>query len=319
MEDFAQYSVRVEAPEVGTYKEYTIYACGPWCQGPSLIEILNILESFDLKAMGHNSAEYIHILAEAIKLAFADRHRYYGDPDYVEVPMEALLSKGYAAERRNAIDLNRAWPEMPPPGNPGTYGDKAKYQPAVTARPRSGTTEADTSYVSVVDRWGNAFSANPSDSFSTTPVLPGLGLIITPRGSQSWLEPEHPSCLAPWKRPRITPSPAVVLKKVRLFMPFGTPGGDMQLQAMVQMFLNIVEFGLNPQQAVEEPRVRSDSFPDSFWPHAYHPGRLTLEPRIEAEVARVLVKLGHRVQWWEGSRATAGDLVASWSTQSAAS
>ena len=308
MDDFAQFRVKVEEPEVGSYRGYTLYTCGPWCQGPSLIEVLNILEGFDLGALGRNSARYIHTVVEAIKLAFADRHQFYGDPDFVEVPMQGLLSKEYAADRRKAIDPHVAWPEMPGAGDPWRYMGEGRTRRPLPATPRSGPAEPDTSYVCVVDRWGNCFSANPSDSFSTTPIVPGLGLIISPRGSQSWFEPEHPSGLEAWKRPRLTPNPAIAFKDGKLFMPFGTPGGDSQVQAMVQMFLNIVEFGLDPQRAVGEPRFRSDSFPDSFWPHPYYPGQLTLEPDIDAEVGERLAKFGHRVTRWEGSRATAGDL-----------
>ena len=157
--------------------------------------------------------------------------------------------------------------------------------------------EPDTSYTCVVDRWGNAFSATPSDFITSGPIVPGLGMIISSRGSQSWLDPEYPSCAEPWKRPRLTPNPALALKNGHLFMPFGTPGGDAQVQSMVQMFLNMVEFGFDTQQAIEEPRARSTSFPSSFWPHAYYPGRLSLEGRISEEVAAGLDKMGHKVDW----------------------
>ena len=308
MDDFSKFSVEVEVPQSGTYREYTLYTCGPWCQGPSLIQILNILEWFDLGAMGLNSAQYLHTLVEAVKLAFSDRHRYYGDPDFVDVPMDRLLSKEYASGRRNSLDPDKAWPEMPPPGDPWSHGAEVRSPGTVEAVPRSGPAEADTSYVCVVDQWGNAFSATPSDGFASTPIVPGLGLIISPRGSQTWLDPQHPGCLRPWIRPRLTPNPAMAFKDGRLFMPFGTPGGDMQIQAMVQMFLNVVEFGMDPQQAVEEPRVRTDSFPNSFWPHAYHPGRLSLEPGIGREVGARLEKLGHLVGWADGWTMSMGGL-----------
>ena len=269
--------------------------------------MLHILEGFDLRGMGHNSAQYIHTLIEAVKLAFADRHQYYGDPDYVEVPMEGLFSKGYAAERRNAIDPERAWPEMPPAGVPWPLKGDGK-PTAVPAVSRAGSPETDTSYTCVVDQWGNAFSATPSDGVAATPIVPGLGLIISDRGRQSWLEPEHPSCIGPWKRPRLTPNPAIVFKEGRLFMPFGAQGGDMQVQAMAQMFLNMVEFGMNAQQAVEEPRARTDSFPNSFWPHVYYPGSLSLEGRIDGGVAEKLEKLGHVVAWMDDSTPLAADL-----------
>ena len=308
MEDFAQFGVKLENPEVGSYKDYTLYTCGPWCQGPSLIEVLQILEGVDLKAMGHNSPQYIHTLVEAIKLAFADRHDYFGDPEFVDVPMTGLLSKEYAANRREAIDPHKAWPEMPPSGDPWRYEGKERPRFPVPAIPRSGAKEPDTSYTCVVDQWGNAFSATPSDGVTNTPMVPGLGMIISSRGTQTWLEPEHPSCLAPWKRPRLTPNPAIAFRNGRLFMPFGTPGGDVQIQAMAQMFLSMVEFGMNPQQAVEAPRASSWSFPDSFWPHIYEPGRLDLEGRIDKETGRGLEKLGHKVGWLQDWEAVAGAL-----------
>ena len=307
MEDFAQFSVKVEKPEVGTYKDYTLYTCGTWCQGPTLIQTLNILEGMDLQAMGHNSAQYIHTLVEAIKLGFADRHSFYGDPDFVETPVAGLLSKEYAAQRRIAIDPNRAWPEMPAAGDPWRFQGKIKSQSTVPAPISSGTSGPDTSYTCVVDRWGNAFSATPSDGFNTSPIVPGLGMIISCRGHQSWLDPENPSCLGPHKRPRLTPNPSIVFKDGELFMPFGTPGGDTQVQAMLQMFLSIVEFGLDPQQAVELPRFLSDSFPSSGWPHAYHPGQLTLEGQVPDEVTAELARLGHRIAWWDDEIPTAGD------------
>ena len=308
MEDFSDFAAKIEKPEMGTYKEYSVYTCGAWCQGPSLIQIFNILEGFDIQAMGHNSAQYLHAYLEATKLAFSDRHSYYGDPDIVEVPMAGLLSKDFAAERRQAIDPDRAWPEMPPAGDPWRYEGKDRAPARVAAMPRSGPIGVDTSYVCVVDRWGNAFSATPSDPAMTAPFVPGLGMAISDRGSQTWLDPEHPCALGPWKRPRLTPNPAMAFKDGHLFMPFGTPGGDMQVQAMVQMFLNVVEFGMDPQQAIEEPRARTESFPDSFWPHAYYPGHIDLEGRIDSGVGEKLVKLGHKLDWWPGWTQGAGGL-----------
>ena len=308
MDDFARFSVREETPQSGTYGDYTLYTCGPWCQGPTLIQVLNLLEGYDLRSMGHNSVQYLHTLAEAVKLAFSDRHSYYGDPDLVDVPLAGLLSKEYASHRRGALDPTHAHPGMPGAGDPWPFQGKARNGNPVAAEPFSGPSEPDTSYTCVVDRWGNAFSATPSDSFLTTPIVPGLGMIISGRGSQTWLDPEHPSCLGPWKRPRLTPNPAMVFKNGEPFMPFGTPGGDMQVPAMVQMLLNIVEFGMDTQQAIEAPRARSESFPDSFWPHAYLPGRLNLEGRVDREVGDALAKLGHDVRWWPEWTTGAGGL-----------
>ena len=160
----------------------------------------------------------------------------------------------------------------------------------------AGDDNDDTSYTCAVDRWGNAFSATPSDWFTAAPVIPGLGFITSMRGIQIWLDPDHPSGLQPGKRPRLTPNPAMAFKDGKLFMPFGAPGGDGQCQAMVQVFLNIVEFEMDPQQAVEAPRVTGWNFPNSFWPHAYLPARLMVEGRIDPEVIRELESRGHDVE-----------------------
>jgi len=298
MEDFADFSVKVEKPETGTYKEYTFYTCGPWSQGPSLIELMNLVEGYELRSKGQNSAQYIHILLEAVKLAFSDRDAYFGDPDFVKVPMEGLLSKEYAAERRKALNVSEAWPGLPPPGNPWPFqGVERPAARGIDIPGLNAPMASDTASTCAVDRWGNAFAATFSDSFTFTPIVPGLGMIISSRGGQSWLDPELPNCMGPWKRPRITPNPAIVFKDNKLFMPFATPGTDAQVQAMAQMFLNMVEFGLSPQQAVEEPRFNSFSFPGSYWPHAYRPGLVQLEDRIDRTVADELARMGHKVEW----------------------
>ena len=305
MDDFADFHARVEPPETASYKGYDVYTCGAWCQGPSLLQVLNILEDIDLVGMGHNSAAYVHTAVEAVKLAFADRDAYYGDPDFVDVPMEMLLSKEHAAERRALIDPGSAWPEMPPAG--GAAGQAA----SVSSSPDDGGPwEGDTSYTCVVDGAGNAFSATPSDGEVGVPLVPEIGMAISTRGSQSWLDPEHPSSLAPWKRPRLTPNPALALRDGRLFMPFGTPGGDAQVQAMAQIFLNVVEFGMDPQQAIEAPRFVSMSFPNSFWPHAYRPGVLAVESRVGDDVLSGLTDRGHSIERWADWEALTGGACA---------
>ncbi len=165
--------------------------------------------------------------------------------------------------------------------------------------------EKDTSYVCAIDADGNAFSATPSDGVGSTPIIPGLGLICSGRGSQSWLEEDHPSAVAPGKRPRLTPNPAMAFRDGQLLMPFGTPGGDMQSQSMLQTFLNLFVFNMDVQQAIEAPRFGTFSFPNSFWPHEYLPGKLRLEARIAASIGEDLVDRGHDVEWWpEWTRAT---------------
>ena len=302
-QDLSNFRVRIEPPEKITFQDTEIYACGPWSQGPTLLQTLKLLEAYDLKSLGHNSAPYVHILTEALKLAFADREHFYGDPLHVKVPMAELLSERNANQRIGLIRSHQAWVEMPPPSRLGTAGES----PADSSRgPANSSGEAgnpkrpgwDTSYVCVVDRDGNAFSATPSDVSYDTPIIPGTGLAVSSRGSQSRLDPSHPACLAPGKRPRLTPNPALALRNGGLFMPFGTPGGDVQPQAMLQVLLNVLIFGMNPQEAVEAPRFASYSFPSSFAPHSCFPGLLKMESRVRRETGVELEELGHRVSWW---------------------
>lgn len=311
MEDLADFQAKLEPPAIGSYKGIDVYTCGTWCQGPVSIQALHILEDCDLKGMGHNSLEYIHTFLEAMKLAFADRHAYYGDPDFVDVPLEGLLSKAYATQRRNSIDSSQASPAMPYAGDPYPFqrGGSNGHKPA-HPEPVAGRLEADTSYICVVDRWGNAFSATPSDSAAGAPVAKGLGFVISPRGSQSWLDSDHPSSVAPGKRPRLTPNPAMAFKDGKAWMPFGTPGGDVQPQSMVQLFLNVAEFGMDVQQAVEAPRVSTWSFPNSFWPHAYHPGLVGVEGRLPAHTVSELERRGHQVDIWDDFTSKMGCLCA---------
>ena len=304
-EDLAEFRVGIE-PAVSTrFGDTDVYACGPWCQGPSLLQTLNILEGFDLKAMGRNSPAYIHTVTEALKLAFADRHFHFGDPRFVDVPMAELLSKEYAGARRELIRDSEAWPDMPPPGDPrqGLAAAAARAQVAARDEP---ATAMDTSYVAVVDGAGNVFSATPSDTAHNSPVVPGTGLCPSTRGSQSWADPDHPSSAVAGKRPRLTPNPALAIRDGEYVMPFGTPGGDVQVQAMVQSFLNVEVFGLDPQAAVESPRFATASFPNSFIPHNHYPGRLMLEGSIEEETGRRLAEMGHDIQWWPAGDYKAG-------------
>ncbi|NKC15387.1 MAG: gamma-glutamyltransferase family protein [Gammaproteobacteria bacterium] len=302
MEDLAEYRSEVEPAQTTRYGDVDVYACGPWCQGPALLQSLNLLEDFDLKSMGHNSPAYIHTLTEALKLVMADRDCYYSDPRYVEVPMQRLLAKDYAKTRAAMIDAGKAWLELPPAGDWQTLG-LAHEPPVRRERPKpkdTGTDAAamDTTYLCVVDQQGNVFSATPSDGSYNGGIVPGLGFVISGRGTQSWTDPKHPSVLAPGKRPRLTPNPAIAVQRGERFVPLGTPGGDVQVQAMVQTFLNLFVFGMGPQAAVEAPRFASYSFPDSFEPHDYHPGLLKMEARIDAATGEQLTAMGHRIEWW---------------------
>lgn len=298
MEDFARFGVKFEPTVKAKFNNIEVHACGPWSQGPVVPMALNILKGYDLLAMGHNSPEYIHVVAEAIKLTFADRHQHFGDPDFVEVPIKGLLSDGYAAHRRGMIRPDRAWPEMPPPGDPATLANlPLRWMPKPQSEEAPGP--GDTTYLCCVDRHGNAFSATPSDGSNKTPIIPGVGIVCSGRGTQSWADPTHPCSVAPGKRPRLTPNPALALRNGRAYMPFGTPGGDVQTQAMLQVFLNVNVFGMDAQTAIEAPRFASYSYPGSFEPHDYFPGRLYLEARIAKETGDELAQLGHRVHWWD--------------------
>ncbi len=293
--DLADFSVDVERPLTTTFGRYEIAACGFWCQGPVLLEIFNMLEGIDLEALGHNSPAYLHRIVETIKLAFADRDAYFGDPRFVTIP-DGLLAKAYAHRRRELVG-DRAWGEMPPAGDPHALAAARRSEAALPVAGGSADT-LDTSYVAVVDEEGNGFSATPSDPNVDSPVVPGVGCVVSPRGSQGWLDPAHPSVVAPGKRPRLTPAPAMAFRDGRLFMPFGTPGGDVQQQAMLQVFLNATVFDMPLQEAIEAPRVASRSFPDSFWPHAYLPGKLEVEARIPRETREALGARGHDVSVW---------------------
>lgn len=301
-QDLADFSVEVEEPLTTRFRGVDVYSCGYWCQGPSLLQMLNIVEPRDLKSLGHNSAAYIHLLVEAIKLAFADREAYYGDPRLHRVPHDMLLSKAYALQRLGLIDPARAGPDVPQAGSAART-----FAPEDTARtdPR-----LDTSYVAVVDRHGNAFSATPSDGSYNSPVIPGTGIIASGRGSQSWAQAGHPCAVGPGRRPRLTPNPSLAIKPGQYVMPFGTPGGDVQCQAMLQTFLNVEIFGMDLQQAVEAPRFASFGFPSSFEPHSVQPGRLMVEDLVARQIGETLAGMGHQVQWWHDRNWRAGAMCA---------
>ncbi len=286
-EDLADFRSAVEAPLRTQFLDSDVYTCGPWYQGPVLAQALALLDADSLRAAGHNTAAYIHQITEALKLAFEDRENYYGDPRFVDVPLERLLSPEHVAVRRALI---QAKADTAPP---------SEGEPPV---PR------DTSYICVVDSEGNAFSATPSDVSYDTPVIPGTGLCPSSRGSQSWADAAHPSAVAPGKGPRLTPNPALAMRGGEFVMPFGTPGGDVQCQAMLQLLLNILLFDMNPQAAVEAPRFASYSFPNSFAPHDACPGRLNLEGRIAPDVQAALTARGHDVHIWPDWSPLAGAL-----------
>ncbi|HEX7075540.1 MAG TPA: gamma-glutamyltransferase [Hyphomicrobiaceae bacterium] len=308
MADFDSFSVEVEPAIRSSFHGTDLYACGFWCQGPSLLQILNMLEHRDLKALGHNTPDYIHLLVETTKLAFADREAYYGDPRHLDVPAAALLSKDYAKRRVALVDDRSAVTGLAPAGDVPDGPRPPQIPPEIKGTVLGTGTDPriDTSFVCVVDRHGNAFAATPSDASNNTPVIPGTGLCPSSRGCQSWARPGHPAAVAPLRRPRLTPNPAIAIRPGRFVMPFGTPGGDVQSQAMLQVFLNIDLFGMDMQQAVEAPRFATYSFPSSFEPHTVEINRLVLEDLIPAQTGDVLAEKGHEVQWWRDRNWRAG-------------
>src|SRR4051794_30183537 len=288
-EDFASFRTKVEDPVTANYRGIDVYKCGPWNQGPVFLQQLMLLEGFDLAKLGHNSAEYIHTVVEASKLAYADREQYYGDPAFVDVPLDRLLSKEYAAKRRGLIDPAVASAELRP-------GDAPATEPRVIiGDPRVHT--GDTTHVDVVDAAGNMFAATPSGGWiPSSPVVPALGFPLGTRGQQFYLDPRHPNALAPGKRPRTTLTPSLGVKDGRPHLVFGTPGGDQQDQWTLQFFLNVVDFGMDLQEAIDAPSFHSQHFPSSFYPHGAQPKRLVVEGRIPAGVQAALRDLGHDLE-----------------------
>jgi gamma-glutamyltranspeptidase/glutathione hydrolase len=287
-QDMAGFKADSEAPKTTNYRGYEVNKPGFWTQGPVMLEALNILEGFDLKSMGHNTAQYLHTVIEAVKLAFADRDRYYGDPKFSKIPEEILLSKSYAAERRKLIDPNHASMES----RPGDLGGSA---PMTQAAP--GASDAhDTTCVNVFDSQGNAFSATPSGAWLPSVIAGDTGVPLSTRLQSFVVTPGHANQLAPGKRPRVTLSPTLVTKDGEFYFEMSTPGGDNQDQALLQVLLNIIDFGMTPQEAVEAPRFQTEHFYGSFANHEFVPGNVTLEGRIGKDVADQLMALGHKIR-----------------------
>ncbi len=297
-EDFASYEAKVEEPVSLNYRGYEVYKNPSATQGPSELFMLSLLEGYDLKAMGQNSADYIHTAVEAVKLAMADRDTYLGDMDFIRIPYEGLLSERYAADRRKLIDPAKASYEFRP-GEPGKYmkGFEAVNRPTDFKLKGQGDHTGDTSYIAVVDKQRNAISFTPSlhSNFGSKVVMGKLGFLLNCRGDYFSLVPGHANALAPGKRPRSTLQGTLVLKDGKLFLVTGSPGGDDQCMRTIQTFLNIVEFGMNVQQAIEAPRWTTTSFPSSVFPHTMYPGDLKVESRIPEAVRAELVRRGHHV------------------------
>ncbi|MGQ9809171.1 MAG: gamma-glutamyltransferase family protein [Armatimonadota bacterium] len=297
-EDVGTWRPRLEEPVRFTYRGVEVCKCGPWTQGPVFLQQLAILQHFDLRAMGWGTAAYFHTIIEAARLAFADREAWYGDPDFDDVPLERLLSPAYNRQRAALVDPRAAAPELRP-GDPFQRRTAPDVSSAVTppaGEGCSGGSSGDTTHLDVVDRWGNCVSATPSGGWlQSSPVIPDLGFPLGTRGQMFYLDPSRANCYAPRKRPRTTLTPSLALQGGRPWLVFGTPGGDGQDQWSLQVFLNIVEFGMDPARAVEAPTVTVQSFPSSFYPRQCFPLRVSCESRIKMETLKTLQQWGHEV------------------------
>ena len=301
MQSLAAYEAKYETPIKTSYMGYEVHGQSTWTQGAVLMQALNILENFDLRAMGHNSTAYIHTVSQAVNLAFADREVYYGDPDFATVPIDGLLSKEYARERAILIDSSRAIPELPASGDPWKYSalsgtPAAAREPVAAAGDGDGGADSGTTHISSIDRDGNLVCATPSGGgFAKSVFFPELGCALSTRIEMFNFEDGHPNRLEPRKRPRTTLVNYMVSKDGVPVMTVGCPGGDHQAQANMQLVLNSVLWGMNPQEAVEAPRFASQGVRNSFYPHTYYPGQLGTEPGIPQSTRDELSAMGHDI------------------------
>jgi gamma-glutamyltranspeptidase / glutathione hydrolase len=311
-DDMARWEPPTEATVSRGYRGLEVHKPGPWSQGPVFLQQLALLEGVDLAAMGLDSADHLHTVIECAKLAYADREAWYGDPDFTDVPLAALLSDDYAADRRQLVGdrasdrlrpgapMGRA-PRIPPLDRPeppvGPYWQGQLYDGLPTVVPPVvAATEArgDTCCLTVTDRHGNMVAATPSGGWlKSSPVVPGLGFPLGTRGQMAWLEEGHPNSLAPGKRPRTTLSPTLVLEEGRARLAFGTPGGDQQDQWTLGFFLAHADFGLDLQRATETLAFHSEHVPSSFTPRTHRPLAVRIESRRPDKVASDLNRRGH--------------------------
>jgi gamma-glutamyltranspeptidase/glutathione hydrolase len=344
-QDMASWQATVEAPISYEYGRYTVMKAGPWTQGLATLQTLALLKSYDLDALSPVSAEFIHLQVEATKLAFADRDTFYGDPKFVDVPVDVLLSDAYNDQRRKLI-TDRASLELRPgtvtgfgkqvdvrlasgarsavensgAGEP-TVGridwthDEDKLPDVTQARDRErmGAVPGDTVHFDIIDRDGNMISATPSGGWlHSSPVIPELGFCLGTRAQMFWLDEDHPAALKPGKRPRSTLTPTMALRDGEPYLAWGSPGGDQQDQWITQFFLRHVHAKMNLQEAIDAPAWHSEHFPSSFWPRKARPGVMVVESRVPDATVKELRARGHQVEvgpdWSEGRLTAASKL-----------
>jgi len=322
--DMAAWQARVEPPLAYDYGRYTVCKAGAWSQGPVLLQQLALLKGFDLDGLDPRGPDFIHLQVEAAKLAFADRESFYGDPDFVHVPVETLLSESYNAERRKLIGERASLALRP--GRIDGFGAPVEVRRARAARAavgklgageptvgRIGEVIGDTVHLDIVDQAGNMVSATPSGGWlQSSPVIPELGFPLGTRAQMFWLDEKHPAALAPGKRPRTTLSPTLALRDGEAYLAWGSPGGDQQDQWIAQFFLRHVHAGMNLQEAIDAPAWHSEHFPISFWPRTARPGVLVVENRLPPTTIKALRERGHEVEvgpdWSEGRLTAAARL-----------
>lgn len=308
-DDLASYEADLEEPATLDYHGYTVYKTGPWGQGPVFLQQLALLDGFDLPAMGHNTADYIHTVVECAKLAFADREAWYGDPEFTDVPLSGLIDPAYAEARRSLVGTEASLDLRP--GAAGSRDPRLPHVPVASGGAssgageptvsRDGRTDGDTTHLDIVDRWGNMVSATPSGGWlQSSPVVPGLGFPLGTRAQMFWLEDGLPNSLAGGKRPRTTLSPSFALKEGEPYLAFGTPGGDQQDQWSLNFFLAHVHFGLNLQETIDAPMFHTTHFPSSFYPRQASPGEVMAEDRIDPRTVSALRDRGHDVKVVDG-------------------
>lgn len=290
-EDLSEFRNEVVPAKTYAYAGWELATGDVYCQGPVILQALSILAGFDIAGMPHNGPEYLHHLVEALKIAFSERERCYGDPRFTGTRLEDLLADDHVRRLRSLVQPRTALPDLVTLGADRSTGAKRTLK------------RRDTTNLVVLDAAGNAFSAAASDTIDGNPIVPGLGIMVSPRGVQSRLDPTHPACLAPGKRPRLTPAPLLALHKFGSDeearpMAISASGGDVIPQGILQVLLNVVHFGMSPQQAVEAARITTLSFPDSFFPHVHDKGRLSVEARIGEATRAELSGRGHRVHLW---------------------
>jgi gamma-glutamyltranspeptidase/glutathione hydrolase len=298
-EDFAGYTAEVETPVSVNYRGYQIYKNPSASQGPAELIALNLLEGYDLKAMGHNSADFLHTNVEAVKLAMGDREKYLGDMDFIKIPYDGLLSKDYAAERRKLIDPAKASLDLRP-GTPEKFvaGSSVLDRPVHEVLDGNASHTGDTSYIAVVDKDHNMVSFEPSlhSLFGTGVVMGDTGIIFNCRGDYYSLVRGEANALEPGKRPRSTLQSTLIMKDGEPYAILGSPGGDDQVMRTMQTLINMIDFGMNIQQAIEAPRWTSRSFPASPFPHTMYPGDMGVESRIPESTRQALIARGHKLR-----------------------